>query len=98
MISSQFISRIALQRDKIDSFETYPFSRPSQRRSDSTRRAAQRTFALKPGHRIQYFMNIFESPRDTNDRETVSSCVQKVFSMWQLKSRTLMQSPASARQ
>lgn len=34
MISSQFISRIALQRDKIDSFEKYPFSLPSVRSLD----------------------------------------------------------------
>jgi len=31
MLSSQYISRITLQRDKIDSFERYPFSLPAVR-------------------------------------------------------------------
>ena len=31
VISSQFVSRIALQRDKVDSFDSYPFNLPSVR-------------------------------------------------------------------
>lgn len=31
MISSQYVSRISLQRDKIDSFESYPFNLPAIR-------------------------------------------------------------------
>jgi len=31
MISSQFVSRIALQRDKVDAFDRYPFSLPAVR-------------------------------------------------------------------
>lgn len=34
MISSQYISRIVLQRDKVESFEEYPFSLPSVRALD----------------------------------------------------------------
>ena len=29
MISSQFASRVALRRDKVDSFERYPFNLPA---------------------------------------------------------------------
>jgi predicted ATPase len=34
MLSSQYISRITLQRDKVDSFERYPFSLPAVRSLD----------------------------------------------------------------
>jgi predicted ATPase len=34
MMSSQFASRVALQRDKVDSFERYPFNLPAVRALD----------------------------------------------------------------
>ena len=35
MISSQFVSRITLRRDKVESFDRYPFSLPVVRSLES---------------------------------------------------------------
>jgi predicted ATPase len=46
MISSQYVSRITLQRDKIDSFDRYPFSLPVVRSLDKIDLHASMTYFI----------------------------------------------------